>query len=110
MGLHHSGEVNPNGSEEEYGDHTCVMGTGPYVDDTHRCFNSAKMIDLGWYENTFSFNPATEDFEGKVIGVADYGNASDNHHVAVEILNPIPTEENLYLTLNTQKGMFVSWA
>ena len=83
------------------------MGYGDGKDDTHRCFNAAKMAELGWYNdiNMVSFNPVTDDgFNGRVIGSADYGSATDNHTLVVEIINPISAEENIFLTLNTKKG------
>jgi hypothetical protein len=107
LDLHHSGEISSNGGVIEYGDYTCTMGTGPINDDTHRCFNAAKMAELGWYNKVISFNPTLEDFDGKVIGVADYANAAEDHYLVVEVINPVSTEENIYLTLNTKKGVYV---
>jgi len=107
LDLHHSNEeFGSNGGIDEYGDYTGIMGTGPMNDDTHRCFNAAKMAELGWYGKIVSFNPVTDSFDGKVIGVADYGDATDNHTLVVDIINPVSTEENIFLTLNTKKGTY----
>ena len=106
LDMHHSGELRANGDVEEYGDTTCMMGYGDGQDDTRKCFNAAKMAELGWYDKIVSLNPVNDgNFDGKVIGVADYGDAANDHTLVVEIINPISTAENIFLTLNSKKGM-----
>ena len=75
-------------------------------DDVRRCFNAAKMSELGWYSDRAAvINPLQgEEFNGKIIGVADYSNSSPSHKLFLEI--KAPNEENSYfLTYNRKKGI-----
>ena len=106
LDLHHSGEAGFTGTTGEYGDQTCIMGFGDGQDDTAKCFNAAKMSELGWYTNrVVSINPTVDTFNGKVIGVADYGISDTAHTLVVEIVNPVAVEDNIYLTYNRAKGI-----
>ena len=84
------------------------MGYGAGVSDTHKCFNSAKMFELEWYNNrVVSIDPArkSETFDGKVIGVSDYNESTSEHTLVVEIKSFAPDEQNLYLTYNRAEGI-----
>lgn len=100
LGLKHSGE-----GALRYGDRTCMMGIGDEVPDTKKCFNAAKMKQLGWYTNRVkTIDPTSESFSGKIIGVNDYGISSSDHVLVLEIIDP-EKSTNLYLSFNTPEGI-----
>ncbi len=108
LGLRHSNE---NG--QEYGDDIGYMGNGGSFtnnDAAAKCFNAAKSFDLEWYSSAparvaESFNPMLGNFNGKLVGVADYGDSSDDHTVVLEIKNPDSSIRSLYLAYNRAKGI-----
>lgn len=84
------------------------MGYGIQESDTHKCFNSAKMFELEWYnDRVVSIDPARngDSFHGKVIGVADYGASNNDHALVLEVKDPNPNKQNIYLTYNRAKGI-----
>jgi len=82
-----------------------VMGIGESVSDTRKCFNAAKMKQLGWYTNREkTIDPVSESFSGKIIGVNDYGISSSDHVLALKITNSADNND-LYLTFNKAEGM-----
>ncbi len=81
------------------------MGYGDGKDDTRKCFNGAKMMELGYYEHTVTLNPVDNSFTGKLIGVADYGEVTSEHTLVVEVINSDPESNNLYVSYNRKKGI-----
>eukprot|EP00592_Proboscia_alata_P016471 CAMPEP_0194392704 /NCGR_PEP_ID=MMETSP0174-20130528/122887_1 /TAXON_ID=216777 /ORGANISM="Proboscia alata, Strain PI-D3" /LENGTH=390 /DNA_ID=CAMNT_0039188301 /DNA_START=156 /DNA_END=1325 /DNA_ORIENTATION=- len=68
LGLAHSGE------SSAYDDTSGMMGYSYSVDEGPRmCFNAAKNRQLGWYDSrTVQINIASEIWEGKITGIANY--------------------------------------
>ena len=128
LGLAHSGENN-----NLYGDTTCIMGKQyhcliiacpfnflrklhstyqncigfavGYDGDLQKCFNGAKLFELEWFEDkTVSINPVRyEEFQGKLIGVSDYGDSTSDHTLVLEIKSSEPSSNPYYLTYNRAK-------
>ena len=74
--------------------------------DVRKCFNATKMSELDWYSDRAAvINPLQgKEFNGKIIGVADYSNFSPSHKLFLEI--KAPNEENSYLlTYNRKRGI-----
>ena len=110
MGFEHSSQqTDPLGPE--YGDTTGYMGgvdtltTG----NDSKCYNGVKSYQLGWYDDkvqSIDFqadNELSHYFKGKLIGVADYGESTEEHTVVLKIESTSP--ESLYLTYNRKKGI-----
>jgi len=68
LGLAHSGE------SSAYDDQSGMMGYSYSQDEGPRmCFNAAKNRQLGWYDSrTVQINIASEIWEGKITGIANY--------------------------------------
>ena len=112
IGLHHSGDeaTTLDSSFVEYADISGYMGYTTGSVNAKKCFNAAKMVELGWYaSNIVSINPElNEEFDGKVIGVNDYEVAASDYTLAVEIANPDDITNTLYLTYNKAEGINVN--
>jgi hypothetical protein len=96
----------PNNSACEYSDGTCMMSYTTGNKDLRKCFNAAKLSQLGWYPDrtTVVDLEKGEQFVGKVIGVNDYPNSIQSEHTLVlEIKNPVG--DSYFLTYNRKKGM-----
>ena len=65
------------------------------------------MVELGWHASKIvSINPESNgEFDGKVIGVNDYGVATSDYTLAIEIRNPDDISNTLYLTYNKAEGI-----
>mmetsp|Transcript_28792 Transcript_28792/g.40481 ORF Transcript_28792/g.40481 Transcript_28792/m.40481 type:complete len:590 (-) Transcript_28792:1954-3723(-) len=106
MGLIHSGEGDcPRCGHADY---SGLMGqVYPEADGPIMCFNGPKSWQLGWYKaKHVSVNPLEQDWEGQIVGIADYGAIlnSPNYHVIVELPSP---KRNLayYISLNRKAGI-----
>ena len=102
----HSGEANCEASPDcEYYDETCIMGVTNGNGDTRKCFNAAKMSELGWYDDKSAVVNLlqNEEFDGNVIGVNDYSNSASSYTLFVEIKNP--SGRSYFLTYNRAEGM-----
>ena len=110
----HSGATAVDNTFDEYADTSCYMGYS--VDDgqndqydEQKCFNAAKMVELGWYSssNIYSIQPSNnEEFNGNVIGVADYGISGISYTLSLEIKNPLTSNvHSFFLTYNKAKGI-----
>jgi hypothetical protein len=90
------------------------MGNGNGLNNNQNamCFNAAKSFELQWYaDRTQSVRPAlAESFQGKLIGVADYGNSASDHTVVLEIQNEDPSIQSYFMTFNTAKGITINTA
>ena len=90
------------------------MGNGNGLNNNQNamCFNAAKSFELQWYaDRTQSVRPAlAESFDGKLIGVADYGNSASDHTVVLEIENADPSIQSYFMTYNTAKGITINTA
>jgi hypothetical protein len=74
LGLGHSNE-----GAEEYGDESCIMGSGFSDDGALLCYNGAKSWQLGWYDSrNHIYNIADGIWNGRLIGQVDYGNDDDS--------------------------------
>jgi len=58
-----------------------------------------------WYDRIETINPFDQAFSGKLIGVADYGFATDDHTLVVQVINPGCGADNLFISYNRKKGM-----
>ena len=66
------------------------------------------MFELEWYSNrVVSIDPIRkgDTFNGKIIGVSDYGDSNSDHTLVVEIKSPSLEEQNIYLTYNRAEGI-----
>jgi len=79
--------------------------------DRQKCFNGAKMAELGWYagdkNRVATIKPSfNEEFNGKLIGVADFGLSNEDHTVVLEVISPDSSNKPLYyLAYNRAKGI-----
>ena len=110
LGLGHSGDeaTTLDSSFVEYADISGYMGYSLEGKiNTKKCFNAAKMVELGWHASKIvSINPESNgEFDGKVIGVNDYGVATSDYTLAIEIRNPDDISNTLYLTYNKAEGI-----
>jgi hypothetical protein len=88
--LQHSSE-----GSNSYGDQQGMMGYSYNQDDTPvMCFNAAKSSQLTWYSDKEL--TITQSWTGKVIGLADYGNASSEQNVILKAENS--GGESLFIT------------
>ena len=104
LGLQHSGE-----GSDEYADTSSYMGytvAGPNRNNIQKCFNAAKMVELGWYsDRVTTIQPQVgETFSGNVIGVNDYGDSNPSNTLVLEITNPRGAE-SYFLTYNKAEGI-----
>jgi hypothetical protein len=95
MGFQHSGMVITGTRLDQYRDKTGLMGFSSGNDDTYMCFNPPKSFQTEWYKSrdvkldstnilltdATIKNPWTAD----LIGVADYGNASGEQKVTIQL-------------------------
>ena len=74
--------------------------------DIKKCFNAAKMSELGWYSNRAAeiSLAQSEEFDGKIIGVADYAISTAAHTLFLEIKRPNGAR-SYFLTYNRRKGI-----
>jgi len=105
MGLSHSNTLE-NGQNVEYGDHSCIMGSGePY----NFCFNGAQSWDLGWYSDKnkeghmdlFDFDKYGLFWSGRLASFDDYVNDlfdDSKDRVIVRF-------HDLYVYFNREKGI-----
>jgi len=108
LGLDHSGDVTYTGTAgTEYGDVSCYMGYTTGSVNLQKCFNAAKMVELGWYDASkmVAINGAYQEFDGKVIGVNDHAIASSDYSLVVQILSADATAGSYYLTYNKAEGI-----
>lgn len=111
FGLMHSNQYNT-----EYEDTTCTMGFSNLVGYQNRCFNGAKLVELGWHESSRIevIKPLTDGtWEGKLIGIHDLNsnmnsNLSEEYKLVLEIHNSSSStwrQSNLYVTYNVAEGI-----
>ena len=118
LDMTHSGTFVVEGTFDEYADTSCYMGYsvddgGNDQNDEQKCFNAAKMVELGWYSNAInSIQPGNtispgnnEEFNGNVIGVADYDIAVNSYTLSLEIKYPLKGVNSYFLTYNKAKGI-----
>jgi hypothetical protein len=95
--LQHSSE-----GSNSYGDQQGMMGYSYNQDDSPvMCFNAAKSSQLSWYndkELTIS-----SSWSGKVIGLANYDNASSEQNVILKVENG--DGDTLFVTYNRKSGV-----
>ncbi|GFH59960.1 hypothetical protein CTEN210_16436 [Chaetoceros tenuissimus] len=101
LDLSHSGEGN-----NEYADTSCNMGYTTGVDRAI-CFNGAKSVELGWYNNRVAtINPHFGDeFSGRLIGVNDYAISNQSDTLVVEIKNSDSSVDSLFVMYNKAEGL-----
>ncbi|GFH59839.1 hypothetical protein CTEN210_16315 [Chaetoceros tenuissimus] len=108
LDLAHSGQ--PNDPDEpdlvEYGDTTCTMGYTTGVDRAI-CFNGAKSVELGWYDDRVAtISPHFGDeFSGRLIGVNDYAISTSSDTLVIEIKNPDSSVNSLFVMYNKAEGI-----
>ena len=121
LNLGHSGGLD-GGS---YSDYTCLMGSPYYSSlDGRMCYNVAKNFQLarggkgwyresggsGWYNennyDTIVWNSGIRGgvtWSGSLIGVADYHNNPNKHHVVVKLETGTPND--LFVGFNRASGV-----
>ena len=102
----HSGEANCGDTTGcTYYDSTCIMSYTNGDNNLRKCFNAAKMSELGWYDDRSAVIDVrqNEEFDGKVIGVNDYAISSSSYTAFLEIKKP--GENSYFLTYNKVEGM-----
>ena len=94
LGLGHSNE-----GAEEYGDESCIMGSGFNEEEGALiCYNGAKSWQLGWYASrNHIYNVADGIWNGRLIGVVDYGNGDD---ITSKAILKLPSSRDYYVLFN----------
>ena len=93
LGLGHSKE-----GTEEYGDESCIMGSGFRDDGALICYNGAKSWQLGWYPSrNHIYDVADGIWNGRLIGVVDYGNEND---ITSKVVLMLPSSRDHYVHFN----------
>ncbi|GFH59958.1 hypothetical protein CTEN210_16434 [Chaetoceros tenuissimus] len=105
LGLHHSGQPDDT-ANVEYGDSSCTMGYTIGVDRAI-CFNGAKSVELGWYDDRVAtISPHVGDeFSGRLIGVNDYAISNQSDTLVVEIKNSDSSVDSLFVMYNKAEGL-----
>ena len=94
LGLGHSNE-----GAEEYGDESCIMGSGFSEEDGALiCNNGAKSWQLGWYApRNHIYNVADGIWNGRLIGAVNYGNGND---ITSKVILKLPSSIDYYVLFN----------
>lgn len=107
LSLGHSGALDASGIFDEYFDTSGYMGYHvvdvPDFNNAKKCYNAAKMYDLGWYDDrvTTIAPDVGKIYQWKIIGVNDYSIADPSFTLVLEIKDPNAKEADPYfLTYN----------
>jgi len=99
LGLHHSGE-----GTAEYADQSGMMGYSYSSDEgPEMCFNAAKNYQLGWFNDGFEVMTIAENFQGELIGQANYDSATGDQKVGVRITGASDGND-YYVSFNRKIG------
>jgi hypothetical protein len=101
LGLAHSGGLNG----ATYTDHTGYMGNPCYGDDNCEiCFNAAKNWQLPWYnDRKMLIDPRNGPQTVRMVGIADYGNNSEELPVVLKIETGSSTDQ--FIAFNRATGV-----
>jgi len=105
LGMSHSGA-----GTDPYADKSDYMGySGSNSDTPLQCFNGAKSFQLGWYKDrVVDIYPSSKGtFNGKLVGVAQYGSIVDNTHtVIIHVVTPDGIDD-IFVAYNRAVGINV---
>ena len=97
LGLYHANENGSYNDQQGYMGYSYSNDDGPVMG-----YNAAKNWQLGWYADQSLSIGQDEDWSGKVIGFANFGDAASDHRVIVKL--ECGTND-LYVTYNRKTGI-----
>ncbi len=80
------------------------MGNPLYSDDIGKmCWNAAKTWQVGWYDSNKLTFDQQGSWRGKIVGIADFDNNSENHPVVIKLETGTSTDS--FIAFNRATGV-----